>query len=612
MHKRERLQILAPGLAPRGGVLNPFVRVFVPPSRVLVSAVDVKHGPAGVVSPVAAAGADEGVGVGGKSGVQHPRVTQCLSRWMKELDLMCAENPALDVSEERDALLHGVKVVLDGEPRSERLRNTPTVRRYLELVLARLEEYADKGAVEELPQQPALVQPLHVIVRVDRKPRLVLDLSQNLNEFIEDEHIRVQYEDLRVAVRCSRARVWYGKHDVSDCYLSFPVALESRRFLAFGLNGKWYRFVRLPFGLASAPRTCTKLLDVVSHALRAAGIEHVRYLDDFLYFADTEQQLRHNMEKADSIIQQFGLVVNGIKTVHASQCIEFLGVLLDSIACTLSCTPARIQELRSIIDSVLVQKFIGVNALRSLIGKFSFAAQVLPGARPYMRRLIDQLYRSRVGSALLAVNSAMRADLQFWKEHLQVWNGKCRWVAESPVLVIATDASLTGFGGVVEADLTAAGTAGHAWRGKWSGVQSHQVRVAGDIVYAEMFAALFALFRVAQSHRTCTVQLVMDSATSVAVVNAWATRSTRVAGLLRQMALIAMDSELRVVAVHRAGVDNIWPDALSRYDKHRNRSLAEIAADRSVIPVSCVGGVSLLSDVESSQLVLHPQNDVRS
>ena len=477
-------------------------------------------------------------------------------------------------------------------------------------VKKRLEEYAAKGAVEELKAQPALVQPLHVIVRSDRKPRLVLDLSRNLNEFIDDEWIAVRYEDLREAVRRSKPGIWYGKHDVSDCYLSFPVHPNSHKYLAFGLDGRWYRFVRMPFGLASAPRTCTKLLDVVSHALRAAGVQHVRYLDDFLYLADSEERLRADMELAARIIGDFGLEVNAAKTVGATQRIEFLGVRLDSVACTLECTPERLAELRTIIGSVMRSQWIAVKALRSLVGKFSFAAQVLPGARPYMRRLIDQLQRTEAGGCLLRVNGAMRADLEFWNDNLHRWNGRCRWVADEPVAVVASDASLSGFGGVVEMDRTGAAVAGTAWRGRWTGSQERQVKQPGDVVYAEMFGALFAMHQLAQTHSDCAVRLVLDSATGVAVVNAWRTRSRRVAGLLREMAAIASTRRLAVTAVHRAGVDNHWPDVLSRANKHRNRALSELRTDPSVVPPERAGDVVRLVDVCSGLMPLHPRNDV--
>src|SRR5256885_3482609 len=187
----------------------------------------------------------------------------------------------MDVSEQRAAIEYGVKIELFEEPPTLRFGNTKALRTNESVAVDRLKEYDLIGAIECLPAEPAIVQPLHIVIKDDRKPRLVLDLSRNLNEWLDLKQLK--YEDLDVAVAMSTPMCWYGKHDLSDCYLSFPVHMESRKYLSFALRDKYYRFTRLPFGLSTAPRTCTLLLDVVSYELRRRGVKHVRYLDDFLY-----------------------------------------------------------------------------------------------------------------------------------------------------------------------------------------------------------------------------------------------------------------------------------------------------------------------------------------
>ena len=62
--------------------------------------------------------------------------------------------------------------------------NTALVTAHIDLVRTRLAEYIQLGAVVALPSTdppPLLVQPLHVIVKAGKKPRLVIDLSRNLN-----------------------------------------------------------------------------------------------------------------------------------------------------------------------------------------------------------------------------------------------------------------------------------------------------------------------------------------------------------------------------------------------------------------------------------------------
>ena len=60
--------------------------------------------------------------------------------------------------------------------------------------------------------------------------------------------------------RYSTGRDWMGKIDLKDAYLTVPIYKKHRQFLRFKWRGQRYLFKSLPFGLATAPRTFTKLL----------------------------------------------------------------------------------------------------------------------------------------------------------------------------------------------------------------------------------------------------------------------------------------------------------------------------------------------------------------
>ena len=87
---------------------------------------------------------------------------------------------------------------------------------------------------------------------------------------------------------------------------------------------------------------CTQLLSVVQFALAEQGISDVRYLDDFFLIAKSEEDMSRDLRLAQSVIRQFGLVINPDKTEGPAQQLSFLGVQLDSVAQTVSCTPERV------------------------------------------------------------------------------------------------------------------------------------------------------------------------------------------------------------------------------------------------------------------------------
>jgi hypothetical protein len=321
----------------------------------------------------------------------------------------------------------GVSLPLVSIPPPVSYQNTPVVDEHADAVRARLADYMSIGAVNRLPDNYDIkhesVQPLHVIIKAEKKPRVVVDLSRNLNDHLE--HTYFHYSNVDSAVSLSTPHCWYGKLDLSNCFLSFPLHPSVHRYFIFRFEGALYQFVRMPFGLATAPLVCSQLLSVPSFVLTSLGIKHVRYLDDFLLISHDRNILQQQLHTAQTAISSFGLVINGDKTEGPSQIITFLGIELDSLARTLRCPLSRITELVTLLNSARGCRHMTRRTLESLIGKLSFAAQVLPGARPFMRRMLDTLHACthRGRSSVVHLDTNFHLDVEFWLSHLALWNG---------------------------------------------------------------------------------------------------------------------------------------------------------------------------------------------
>ena len=325
------------------------------------------------------------------------RVQQNMAQWNLTINSMMNE-PSSDRNElqrVRSALGSGVLLDLTGKPELVRLPNTPAVRRNPTLCKERVAYYMDIGALEALSEKPELLQPLHVVERPGRKARMVLDLSRNLNDLIEYEAFHMQ--SIRSLVKLSSPGSYYGKMDLSDCFLSFPVHPDSRQYLAFELEGDHYQFKRLPFGLCSSPIWTERFLSCIDFALRKAGVTHVRYCDDFCFMASSPVELTAMMNTARSIFASHGLVENPDKTEGPAQSITFLGLGIDSISQRLYVPSDKVEELLQLSGDMASRDTTRLRHLQSLVGKFSFVASVLPGARPFFRRLIDATRDKRGG-----------------------------------------------------------------------------------------------------------------------------------------------------------------------------------------------------------------------
>jgi len=518
--------------------------------------------------------------------------------WLATISRMRAQ-PGADLGELAEIEAHitqGVSLSLLTVPTTDSYANTPSVAENADAVRTRLREYMQFGAVIRLPADTPLqaeglrIQPLHVIIKAGKKPRLVIDLSRNLNDHLQYDYFR--YSCVDDAVEASFPGCWYGKLDLSNCFLSFPLHPSVRKFFCFQFEGGLYQFINMPFGLSTAPRVCTQLLSVVHFALSEQGITSIRYLDDFFLIAKSEKDMARDLPLAQSVIRQFGLVVNPEKTEGPSQRLSFLGVLLDSVNQTVSCTPERVEELTTLLRSLLRQRVITRGHTASLIGKLSFAAQVLPGARPFMRRMLDTLHqcKSRRHSAPVRIDPGFREDVRFWVKQLHLWNGRQQWRASraSP-FVFASDASLNGFGFYLESTPTLPGgtvdsaawprhlQVGAGFSGDYSPEHAHLHRSHTQIAWCELLAVVACASTYAPLLAGQSMLFYVDNSTDVHIINRQATRSKLLAGLLRQLYAIACKYNVSIHAQHRPGVDNTLADFLSRPELHHGDHIAQWA-----------------------------------
>jgi hypothetical protein len=476
-----------------------------------------------------------------------------------------------------------------GPPPPGQYRNTGTFRAHKTVCKERLRVYEDLGALRWLgaadtpPGGYPYVQPLHAVVKQGKKARVCVDLSRNVNDYVADEFIK--FSSVRSAVQlsqqCPSRLKFYVKLDISACYLSFPLHPDDLPYYVSEVDGAFLQFLSVVFGHKAAPREVSYAMDIVSSALEEAGIAHERYLDDFFIVATSEARAWACAHKAAEIIRDFGLSLAPAKVEGPAPLLEYLGVIVDSVTETLAVSPARRTELLDLLRYFAGRSRASVHQIQSLIGKLSFASQVLPGSRPFLRRLID-LVRGPNGQRRLT--SSVRSDLKYWTAHFDSWNGRARWRRdESDPFVFGSDASTTGFGYGLEscparalASLPPGMQPGTVRMGSWAVSNGDAVRqsTSSTIQYGEAFCVLAAAVEYGSLLRDSHVVFVIDNAADVFVFNRLSTRDIAVGKLLRSLCDTTLQHNFTFSAVHRYGEDNDLFDWASRPLRHKGASEA--------------------------------------
>jgi hypothetical protein len=324
------------------------------------------------------------------------------------------------------------------------------------------------------------------------------------------------------------------------------------------------------FGLKSAPRIATLLLDVVSSAMADAGIAHVPYLDDFFIAGSTAARAWASAHLAATIIKSFRLALSLDKVEGPLQRIEYLGIMLDSILQTMRISSARQVELTQLLTAFRSRNWTSPRRLQSLLGKLAFAATVLPGARPFTRCIIDTLVAHR--RCRVQLDDVFRSDVDFWLTHMATWNGRAQWrPSQSDPMAFASDASTSGFAyGLESCSATVASTLppgllpGTVRCGTWSASAGDAARqqTSSSIQYGELRVAAVAEYGPLLTNKH--VIFACDNEADTFVINRHRTRDPRLSSLLRAFCEGFTRFNLSFSAVHRPGVKNVLMDWASR------------------------------------------------
>ena len=317
-----------------------------------------------------------------------------------------------------------------------------------------LEVFIPKWLEKQIIREIFVPTPLHFSVlfmkpKKNGKLRPIIDLSR-LNRMLYIPHFKM--ETVAVIGKTITEELWGCSIDIEDAYFHVPINWEYHKFMGFKVRNRVFVFQFLPFGLSPAPWAFTRILKPVKQRLQSLLVVIFSYIDDFILFAHSPEELTENATTAIQLLQQLGFRINWEKSqLTPSQEIEFLGVDWDLRKRTLSVPVAKRNEIVSKCSEALQRKVMTRRQLEQLLGKLNFAAAYIQLGRMYLLPLMTWM-NLRTTDQLRDLPVFL--DAQF-KERLRVWVDReflgrsVSLVQDHPSLTLMTDASLDGWCGIL-------------------------------------------------------------------------------------------------------------------------------------------------------------------
>ena len=295
---------------------------------------------------------------------------------------------------------------------------------------AELERMVEMGVIAPVHRATDWCAPMVVVPKKgSKKVRICVDLTK-LNENVKRHYYPIHSIDTTLA-SLAGASV-YTKLDMNHGFWQMKLSKESQHLTTFLSPFGRYRFLKVPFGISSAPELFQKRVNETLHGLRNVAI----HMDDVLVWGRTQDEHDEVLEKVLSRLERDGFTLNKAKCLFSKNTVTFLGHILTTDG-------IRIDEakVKAITDMEAPTNVAGV---QRLLGMINFVGKYIPN-KSHIIKPISELLNTK--------NSWHWGDPQS-----QAFSEIKKLLTSPPILafydpnrptMISSDASSLGLGGVL-------------------------------------------------------------------------------------------------------------------------------------------------------------------
>ena len=424
-----------------------------------------------------------------------------------------------------------------------------------------------EGRYIVVQEPPLIVSALGAIPKPNGGVRLIHDCSRPPGCAVNDHaHItsRISYQTIKHATQLISQGDYLSKIDLKDAYRS--VLINPNHYPCTGLKWKFkgdseYTYMcdtRLPFGARLSVECFHRLSLALQRILLKKGIKTVVYLDDILIVSETKEKCASDMSIAIATIRSLGFGISYHKVEGPSTALTFLGIQIDTADCTLKLPLDKAQAFKQLLHQFRTKRRASLKQLQRLAGKLQWATHVVRGGRIYLQRVLATMRKLAKPSHKVVLSSEFHADIDWWLHFMDRFNGKRFNFKHTFSHHIATDASLTGGGAILDH--------GADWNYLNWAVDMPQF-ARGHINEKETVAVTAAVHRWAPYLADSDVTVVTDNICTMAAINKGACHSQHVMMHIRSLFWLANMFNFTLRCTHVPGKDNILCDSLSRLDQ---------------------------------------------
>ncbi|KAI8517892.1 hypothetical protein Bbelb_039090 [Branchiostoma belcheri] len=256
-------------------------------------------------------------------------------------------------------------------------------------------------------------------------------------------------------------------------------------------------------------------------------------------------------------LHSLGLEESVEKAVEPTTCMTFLGIEFDTVAMVKRAPQFRLEEVRLLLDAWIDKKKALKRELQSLIGKLVFVSACVAPGRLFISRMLEVLRSVRRSHHRIRLSRDFKLDVRWWRRFMTLFNGVSLLTPDiycAPDEVVATDACLTGCGGICN---------GEFFHSRFPTAVLEQY--GAKIHVLEMLTIVVAARKWGPGWRGSRIVINSDNMACVYVLNSGRSRDKDLLHSARELWLIAASCDFVLRAEHIQGRENRVADHLSRW-----------------------------------------------
>lgn len=239
-----------------------------------------------------------------------------------------------------------------------------------------LERMTSMGVIEKVEEPTEWVNSMVCLKKANGDLRVCMD-PNDLNASIQREHYQIPTQE-EIISEMAGAK-FFTKLDASQGFWQLKLHEDSTKYCTFNTPFGRYSFLRMPFGISSAPEVFHKTME---HIIE--GIEGVRvYVDDIVLWGSTIEQHNKRLMNVLQRVKKYGLKLNKNKCQFGVKEITFLGDKLSE---------GGVEPDKSKIQAILKKpRPTDRKAVLRVMGMINFVGKFIPNLSSktgYLRKLL--------------------------------------------------------------------------------------------------------------------------------------------------------------------------------------------------------------------------------